>query len=400
VRILLIHQAFCGPDDPGGTRHYELGKRLVAAGDALDVVSSRFSYLTGAAKTVQTHLDGINLRFAPSLSGWPRNYAQRTLVFLSFAISAIFTSVGMETPDVVLGTSPPIFQALSAWIVAFLRRRPFVLEVRDLWAEFAIDLGILQNRVLIAIARRLETFLYRRAAHIVVNSPAYRGYLFAKGIPESKITVIPNGVDMALFRPKEDGAGFRKEFQLEGRLVVMYAGAVGFANGLDQLLEAADQLRHDPQIVFVIVGDGGEAPHLQRKAVSLRLENIRFIPAQPKHRMPELLAAADVCVAILRNVPMLRMTYPNKVFDYMAAERPTVLAIDGVIREVIEKSRGGLFVPPEDSRALAEAILKLRDSAGLRRSMGMNAREYAARHFNRDDQARDFAALMRRICRC
>lgn len=397
VRILLIHQAFCGPNDPGGTRHYELGRRLVAAGDDLDVVTSRFSYLTGEERPIQTLFDGIHLHFAPSLGGWPRNYAKRTLVFLSFAISAVFASLGMETPDVVLGTSPPIFQAFSAWMVAYLRRRPFVLEVRDLWPAFAIDLGILQNRVLIAIARHLETFLYRRATHIIVNSPAYRDYLIAKGVPEAKVTAISNGVDVALFCPKNGGADFRKEFQLQGKFVVMYAGAVGFANGLDRLIEAADQLRDNPEILFAVVGDGGEAPRLRRKADSLHLDNVRFIIAQPKHRMPEVLAAADVCVAMLRNVPMFRMTYPNKVFDYMAAGRPTLLAIDGVIREVIENSGGGLFVPPQDDHALAQAILKLRDSAGLRQTMGAKAREYVAKHFNRDDQARDFSVLLRRV---
>ena len=399
MHLLLIHQAFSAPNDPGGTRHYEFARRLHAMGHRVTVVTSPYSYLTGEEKIDRASLDGINVRFAPTISGLHDSYVRRVLVFLTFMVSSVFTAFAVSEVDVVIGTSPPIFQAFSAWIVAALRRSPFLLEVRDLWPEFAIELGMLRNPLLIYLARALERFLYRRADHIIVNSPAYRDYLLAKGIQESVISLVANGVDASMFHPEDRGETFRCEFGLEGKVVVMYAGALGIANDIDCLLRAASHVRQDPEIVFVIVGNGKELSRLQHEAKSMDFGNVRFVPAQPKQRMPEVLAAADVCIATLKDIPMFRMTYPNKVFDYMAAGRPTVLAIDGVIREVIEAARGGLFVPPGDDDTLAETILKLRDSPELRREMGRNARNYVALHFDRDTRARKFAELLIQVSR-
>jgi glycosyltransferase involved in cell wall biosynthesis len=396
VRILLIHQAFCGPQDPGGTRHYELAHRLACLGHRFTVVTSKYSYLTGAEKAVLPKHDEIDLRLAPVIGSWHRSYVRRVLAFLSFSITAVFTALQAERADVVIGTSPPIFQALSAWIVAAVRRRPFILEIRDLWPDFAVDLGVLRSGVLISLARKLEFFLYARAKEIIVNSPSYREYLLEKGIPESKIVVIPNGVDVSLFCLEETGEDFRRDHELHGKFVVMYAGAFGLANDIDCLLKMAARLRHQPDVVLALVGDGKELPRLWREANSLQLSNVRFIAAQSKQQMPRVLAAADVCVATLKDVPMLRTTFPNKVFDYMAAGRPTVLAIDGAIREVIDKSQGGISVNPGDDAALAEAILALYRSPELRREMGTNARSYVGLHFDRSLQANQVARILQR----
>ena len=398
MRILLIHQAFCGPDDPGGTRHYELAQRLVAAGHALTVITSPDSYLTGERKSLQTSASGVQIRFAATAKGLHRSYFRRVISFLSFACSSVIKALQTETPDVIVGTSPPILQAFSAWIVAAVCRRPFVLEIRDLWPDFAVDLGLLRNRILISLAQSFEHFLYRRSSHIVVNSPAYVEQLMKKGVPKDKITMVANGVDVSCFDPEDRGEDFRRKFHVEERLVVMYAGAVGYANDLDSLLRAACRLREHREIVFAIVGDGKEFPRLQQCADAEQLHNTRFITAQPKRSMPKVLAGADVCVAILRNIPMFRTTYPNKVFDYMAAGRPTLLAIDGVIREVVEKSGGGLFVPPGDDQSLADAILKLYHSPDLLEQMGKSARKYVAENFDRDRQARQFAAVLEGVC--
>jgi glycosyltransferase involved in cell wall biosynthesis len=398
VRVLLIHQAFCGPNDPGGTRHYELGRRLVGTNHRLTVITSRYSYLTGERKSPPSLTHGIEVHLAATLGGSHRSYFRRILGFVIFTISSFFAALGLEKPDVVVGTSPPIFQAISAWAIATTRRRPFVLEIRDLWPEFAIELGLLRSRILISIARSLERFLYRHSSHIIVNSPAYLDYLLPKGVPKTKITVIPNGVEMSSFHADETGKEFRRQFELEDKFVVMYAGAIGWANDVDCLLRSAARLRDEPQIVFVVVGNGKELPRLRQESESQHVDNLRFVPAQPKEAMSNVLAAADVCVATLRNIPMFRTTYPNKVFDYMAAGRPTLLAIDGAIRDVIERSGGGLFVPPGDDHSLTNAILKLHNSPALRKEMGDKARKYVAANFNRETQARQLIILLERIC--
>lgn len=280
MHILLIHQAFSGPEDPGGTRHYELCQRLVAMGHRLTVVTSRYNYLTGQKRAPIQPAGGIDIRVASALPDRHRSYLRRILAFVSFAVSSVFSGLCSSSVDLVMGTSPPIFQAMSAWMVAAIRRRPFVLEIRDLWPEFAIELGVLNNRFLIFAARMVETFLYRRADRIVVNSPAYRESLLARGIPEMKISVVPNGVDASLFDPENNGEDFRREHGLGGEFVVMYAGAVGLANELDCLLRAASRLRSDSGIIFAIVGGGKELPRLQSECESGNLRQCAF------HRTP------------------------------------------------------------------------------------------------------------------
>jgi len=397
MRILLIHQAFCGPNDPGGTRHYEIALRLVAQGHEVTIVTSRYSYLTGAKKTHCRYPDGIRVFLAPALSGLHKSYLQRILVFLSFTVSSFFVALRSGPQDVILGTSPPIFQCFSALAMALLRRRPFVLEVRDLWPDFASALGVVRNPLLIAAAKILEKIVYQFSNVVVVNSPAYKSYLRKAGVPESRIVVIPNGTNAADFNPNDKGDAFRAENGLANSFAVMYTGALGVANGAESIVEAAYLLRTESDVKFVVIGDGKHKSKLQREAQALGLENVLFLPAQPKKRMPEVLAAADVCVATLANIPSLQVTYPNKVFDYMAAGRPIVLAMEGPIREALQASDGGICVIPGDHSALAEAVRLLRRAPELRTEMGAKARAYVEQHFSRTEQANDFIDLLESI---
>jgi glycosyltransferase involved in cell wall biosynthesis len=177
----------------------------------------------------------------------------------------------------------------------------------------------------------------------------------------------------------------------------MYAGALGLANDIPTILRAAHRLLSDPRIRFVFVGDGKERLSLESQARAMGLTNVMFVGPRPKREMADVLAASDVCVATLKDIPMFRKTYPNKVFDYMAAGRPTILGIDGVIRQVVEAAHGGIFVPPGDDGALAAAVRALSTDAAACRAMGQAARAYVEQHFSRQQQARDFEALMLRL---
>jgi lipopolysaccharide/colanic/teichoic acid biosynthesis glycosyltransferase len=271
-----------------------------------------------------------------------------------------------------------------------------MLEVRDLWPEFAIDMGVLKNPLLIWLSRRLEYFLYARSTHILVNSPAYREYLVCRHIAPLKISLISNGVDPAMFNPAAKGERVRQKWGLEGKFVVSYAGAIGMANDLATVVRVADRLRDSSSIVFLIAGDGKERPNLEADAEQRGLKNIIFTGTLSKTEVADVMAASDACIAILKDIPMFRTTYPNKVFDYMAAGRPTLLAIDGVIRKVVEDSGSGLFVPPGDDTALARAVLSLADNRREARDMGLQGREFVTKHFNRDQQAAEFASLVER----
>jgi glycosyltransferase involved in cell wall biosynthesis len=245
----------------------------------------------------------------------------------------------------------------------------------------------------------LESLLYAGATHILVNSPAYREYLINKGVPETKISLIANGVDPDMFDPDADGKRLRKEIGVEDKFVVTYAGALGLANDIPTILRAADRLRDLSYIHFLLVGDGKERSNLEAMARRLGLSNVSFVGSRPKSEMFEVLAASDACVATLKAIPMFRTTYPNKIFDYMAAGRPTLLAIDGVIRQVIEAANGGVFVAPGDDLALANAVNELSGDLPRARAMGESARAYVVSHFNRHKQAAEFLELLQRLIR-
>jgi glycosyltransferase involved in cell wall biosynthesis len=285
----------------------------------------------------------------------------------------------------------------SAWAIARLQRVPLVFEVRDLWPAFAVAAGVLRSSILIRLSEGLERFLYRRADHLIANSPGFVPYLRRRGVAESKITLVPNGVDPAMFDPAADGRPFRTAHGLQQRFVVLYAGAHGLANDLGVVLEAASQLRREAAIVFVLVGDGKEKPGLMRQAEAMGLSNVRFLPPVAKGDIPQVLAAADCGLAILQPLPLFATTYPNKVFDYMAAGRPVLLAIDGVIRQVVEEEKAGLAVPPGDPAALAAAVRRLAGDRVSARRMGELGRSAIERRFDRRRQAELLEATFRRV---
>ena len=389
MRILLINQSFVSPDEPGHTRHFEMAQFLRAHGHELVIVASDLNYQTGQ-RTVkrkgiysEQRIEGVRVLRTYIYPSLHRSYFWRIISFFSFMFSSVWTALHIKDVDLVMGTTPPIFQAASAWFVALISRKPFLLEVRDLWPEFAVGMGVLTNPFIIGLARWLEIFLYARATHILVNSPAYKKYVMDKGVSEKKITFIPYGTDVDMFNPNVDGTIIRKKLGLEGKFAVVYAGALGAANDIYTVLRAADRLRNEPDIRFVLFGDGKERVHLERESQRLNLNNVIFAGVNPKKEMPLVLASSDVCLAILQNIKMFRTTYPNKVFDYMAAGRATVLVIDGVIREVIETSHGGVFVEPGDDAALANTILELSKDPQRVRQMGINAREYLVKYLDR-----------------
>jgi glycosyltransferase involved in cell wall biosynthesis len=392
MRILLINQAFVSPDEPGHTRHFEMAKFLQSRGHELVIVASDLNYQTGQ-RTVERrgifaeqNFDGVRVLRSYIYPALHRSYFWRIVSFFSFMFSSIWTALQVKDVDLVMGTTPPIFQVVSAWFVAWMRRKPFLLEVRDLWPEFGISMGVLTNPVLIALGRWLEMFLYARATHILVNSPAYKEYMIAKGVPENKVRYIPYGTDVDMFNPGVDGSSIRAELGLQDKFVVLYAGALGQANDIDSILRAAQRLKDEDKIRFVLFGDGKERTRLQSEAERMNLSNVIFGGVRPKKDMPQVVASADVCLAILQDIPMFRTTYPNKVFDYMAAGRATVLVIDGVSRGLIESSNGGAFVQPGDDAMLAEKILELSKDSKRVHQMGQSAREYLVKHLDRRDK--------------
>lgn len=407
MKILLINQSFVSPEEPGHTRHFEMAQYLRKQGHELLIVGSNLNYQTGRHttrgqrmyETVEQVFDGVRVLRAYVYPSLHRSYFWRIISFLSFMFSSILATLRVKDVDLVMGTTPPIFQAVSAWFVSLVRHKPFLLEVRDLWPEFGVGMGVLTNPIIVALARWLERFLYARATHILVNSPAYRTYMLDMGIPEKKVTFIPYGTDVDMFNPQVDGTAIRRKLGVDDKFVVLYAGALGQANDIYTLVRAAERLRDQQDIRFVLFGDGKERVRIQEEIQRKNLENVILAGVYPKKEMPFVLASSNICLAILQNIRMFRTTYPNKVFDYMAAGRATVLVIDGVIREVIETSNGGVFVEPGDDEQLAKTILELFRDPQRVRQMGANAREYLVKHLNRRDRLDETLRFLQSLVR-
>ncbi|HIE58175.1 MAG TPA: glycosyltransferase WbuB [Anaerolineales bacterium] len=407
MHILLIHQAFAAISEPGGTRHHELALYLASKGHRVTIIASPVSYLTGEETTStrtpsQDEPDGTNneaqrvtIIRPPVYKALHRSFFHRVINFFSFMITSFIAGLRVREVDLVWGTSPPIFQGVTAWVLARLKRVPFLFEVRDLWPAFAVAVGVLTNPLLIRASEWLERFLYRRADVLVVNSPGFSEHVQVRGA--KRVELVPNGSDVRMFNPDAEGRDFRERYHLQDRFVALYAGAHGMSNDLDVLLDAAARLQDTPKIAVVMLGDGKEKPRLQGRAEKMGLENIFFIPSIPKTEMPAALAAADACIAILKPIEMYKTVYPNKVFDYLAAGRAVILAIDGVIREVVEAAQGGIVVPPGDADALAAAIRALARDPQQCKSLGRNGRRYVETHFDRTVVAEKLHEIMQEI---
>lgn len=403
MHILLIHQAFAALDEPGGTRHYELARFLVSRGHKVTVIASPVSYLTGKNSPPISVKDEGNRRGAEDITilraytyqALHKSFIHRVLAFFSFMVSSFFTGLKVKNVDVVWGTSPPIFQGVTAWLLARLKGAKFLFEVRDLWPDFAIAVGVLKSPTLIKLSLWLEQFLYRRADRMMVNSPGYVEHV--KGRGARSVELIPNGADPGMFNPLDHGHVFRQKNILKNKFVVLYAGAHGISNDLTVALEAAKLLEKDFKFQFVFLGDGKEKANLVAYAAQLGLKNVTFLPPVPKTGMATALAGADACLAILKPLEEYKTTYPNKVFDYMAAGRPVVLAIDGVIREVVEAADCGFFAQPGDSAALAEAVARLAANRDEALRMGLAGRTYLETHFSREALAEKLERLLKTI---
>lgn len=402
MHILLIHQAFAALDEPGGTRHHEMARYLAAGGHQVTIIASPVSYLTGKAH--DRHIpwverqDGgqdVTILRAYTYPALHKSFAYRVFSFVSFMLSSFLIGLNVRKVDLVWGTSPPIFQGITAWSLARLKRVPFLFEVRDLWPAFAIAVGVLRQPLLIRASEWLERFLYKHADQVVVNSPGFIKHVQDRGA--RNIDLIPNGAEVAMFDPAATGDSFRQKLGLQNKYIALYAGAHGLSNDLGILIEAARELNNLPDLAIVLLGDGKEKPALLALAEKLGLSNVYFVPPVPKNDMPGALAAADACIAILKPIPMYDTVYPNKVFDYMAAGRPIVLAMQGVIQKVVEEAQAGIAVPPGDAQILAGAIRFLANHPQEGHAMGLRGRRHVELHFNRPVLADQMERLMEQM---
>jgi glycosyltransferase involved in cell wall biosynthesis len=388
MRILYLHQFFTTRAGVGSTRSYEFARRFVEHGHSVRMVT--------AARQEQgqpSEVDGIEVvtvrgGFGDYVHGTKIPYPRRALEFLRFAFAASLAVLRGPRPDVVYATSPPLTVAIPALLARARHRAPLVFEVRDLWPEGPIQMGILTNPLLVRLARSFEALVYRSAERVIALSPGMReGVLAAGGLPQEKVTVVPNASDLELFSPDVDGAAVRERLGLGDRFVCSYLGTMGQPNDVDQAIEAAHVLnqRGDDGVVFLLMGDGKRRPQLERLARDLGADNVRFYdPIADKGQVAQVAAASNACMTLLKDLPVLRTSSPNKLFDTLAAGRPAVVNVPGWLQRLVEDHDAGVYARPGDAADLADKVAFLRDHPELAARYGRNARRLAEREFSRD----------------
>lgn len=391
MKLLFVSQFISKPDEPGQNRIFDFLQRMARAGHDVRVVTCGVHYIRATIepelakkKFLETSWGSVRVTRTYAAPGFRAGIAARLRSYLSFAWYAFRACLRAERPDAVMVSIQPLFVAPLAWMVARVRRVPFLLEVRDLWPDTAIALGAIRSKALIFIAQRLEMFIYRSADRIVVIGPEMKRRIVAKGIPAERIEVIPQGYQPAtVLSISRDEARRRAEFG--DRFVVMFTGSYGLANNdAETILDAARALRDDARILFVLVGDGDRKPEYVERARREGLDNVRFLPMVPKSEIPGLLAAADACIMTLPRGEFWKIFFQNKVFDYLGSGRPVVAAVAGDQEELLKASGAGFVVEPGDVLGLCESIRRLRDDPALAERMGRSGAEYVRAHLLRE----------------
>lgn len=394
MHIMIVYPYYLHKGDSGGSRWNQFAKYWSQAGHKITVVAGMVHCLSGKkwpqyrGKYFVTEHErpGVTVKRCHVSNAYNKSSVGRVWAYLTFVVNSVLVGLFMERPDVIICSSPPLTVGLTGAILSKLKHIPMVFEIRDFWPDGLVEMGFLKNKWLIKMSYWLERLSYKSANWINVLTPAFEKALIEKkNIKPDKISVIPNGADLDIIKPGPKDNWVREQLNLEGKFVVTYVGAHGAANALMQLLEAANILKKKmPDVQIMLVGDGVEKPELIKAAEALELENVTFVDSVPKSQIADYINASDVCTAVLKKADIFKTVYPNKVFDYMSVAKPTIVAIDGVARKLIEDANAGLYVEPENPQAFVEAVLKLQDNAGLCRQYGENGLLFVKENFARD----------------
>lgn len=401
ARVLYVSQYFVGADQPGGVRHWQHCQALLRAGHDVTVVTSYVQHKERTVpekyrgkRVVREEEDGLVVWRTYSTPGYGRDLKSRLSSYTSFALWGGVAAIKAGKHDVVVASSPPLPAAAAAALIARGRRSRFILEVRDLWPDSAVAMGLVTNPRIIGAARRMEHYCYRSASRIVALTEGIYGGVVEQGVNPAKITLVTNGIDLGASASN----GIPALPVPDGSFVAMYLGAHGTYSSLGTVLDAADRLRGRADIRFVLVGGGDQKPGLIDDARRRNLDNVTFIDPVPKREVPGYLSRADVCILPYQDKELFAGALPNKTFDYMGADRPILAAVQpGEVSQLVETAQCGLTVPPEDGAAMARAVEQMAADPAAARRMGENGGAYVRAHYDRAVLADKFVKVVESV---
>lgn len=401
MNILFLTENYPPETNAAANRVHERAKFWVDWGHQVTVITSAPNFPKGklhdgyANKWHQTEeIDGVAVVRVKTFINANEGVVLRMLDFLSFMVTGFFASLFVKRPDVVVATSPQFFTAVAGWLVGICRRRPFVLELGDIWPASIVAVGAMGQSFLIRTLERLELFLYRRSAAIVALTPRFKENLVGRSIDGDKISIVINGVDTDRFQKIPRDTALADLWGLKDQFVIGYIGTHGMAHGLSNVLDAADHLRGNERVRFLFVGDGAERQALMKRAEEEVLENVQFIASQPREKVPSIWSVCDIALVHLRDSEVFSEVIPSKIFEAMAMGLPILLVSPkGIASDIVLSARSGLWVPAEQPDRLAEIAARLADKPWLLAQLGRNGSGASGR-FSRRRQAEEMLQIL------
>jgi len=407
MHIMFMAQCYAPEDVSAAVLITELATDLSKRGHQVSMVTGAPNYPYGRVfKGYRNQLystetiDGVRVIRTWSHISPSKKILPRLLHYGTYSATAYYGGLLAGKPDVLVSFSPPLPLGLSAWLLSRHWHVPWILQLEDLYPDAAIAAGVLVNEKIIKFFLAMEKFLYQRAHHISLISENFRQILLSKGMSESKMELIPVWADPDEVRPLPKENTFRRKHGLANKFVVMYAGNIGLTSCLEDVLEAAEILKHQSDIQFVVVGEGVKKEALERNARSKKLDNILFLPYQPREIFPEMLAAADVGLVTLNSGAMLS-SLPSKIFNVLASARP-VLSVsppESELAHIVRKAGCGKNVSPGSPEILAEIINKLKSEEFDLEQLGKNGRAYFEKYHTRDHCVDAYERMLVELCR-
>lgn len=405
MNLLFLTQYF--PPEVGApqNRIYEFAKRLMKNGHNITILTAMPNYPKGeifeeyvGKKPFVEDMDGMRVIRTSIYATKSKGFTERLKNYFSFTFSSVFQGLKLVEGniDAIVVESPPLFLGWSGYKIAKKLKAKYVFNISDLWPESAIKLGMLHNKAFIKASVWLEEFSYRKADIVTGQTKGIVENISSRGFKD-KTYLVTNGVDMTLFDKSKENKDFSKEYGLEGKFVVGYAGIHGIAQGLETVIRSANMLKDYDDIRFVFVGEGPEKPMLVKMKEELNLNNVIFVPVQPKKNMPGIVASFDTAVVPLKKLDLFKGALPSKLFETLASEVPIVMAVEGEAKELIQSANAGICVEPENSEEIAQAVLALYSNPKLKEEYGRNGRAYIDENYNRDKITKRFEEILKSV---
>lgn len=381
MNILYIHQYFKTPKEPGGTRSYWIAREMVRRGHNVTMITSSVKF---KENILECEIEGIKVIYIKEDYSQNMSISKRIKAFVGFMYKSSRIALKQTNTDLVFATSTPLTIGVPALVMKWLKKVPFVFEVRDLWPEVPIQMGALRNPIIRNLAITLEKIIYKNAKHIIALSPGMEDGV-VKYVDQKKVSMVPNMSKIDEFWPREKNLDLQKSLGLnQETFKIIHFGALGLANGANSIIESARLLKNDSSIEFLFVGGGSTEKQLRSLVSKYELNNVKFLGRFPMKETSEIVNLSDVSIVSFMDLPILYTNSPNKLFDSLSAGKPILVNSAGWTKDLVEDNKCGYYINPNVPRELVDKVKFLQDNLELVREMGGKSRWLAEHKYDKE----------------